>query len=192
VTAEAVAAPFVPLGSRARWRILADLLAERGVDDVLGYDLLGDALDLHPARDLPAIQTAFRRAAAEHLVTHRQACEVVPTVGYRIVSPPEHLRLAGGLQRRSRRALAAGEARITHVDASGLDAAVAEVFMAAARAFGLQHDFMRRLDVRQRDLARAVESVTATVTRSAADVAELRDRMDRLTARLDRDDDTQT
>ncbi|BBC66956.1 hypothetical protein MMRN_38520 [Mycobacterium marinum] len=113
--------PFEPAGAVARWRVLYDLLGERTVGDVLTYDTMAEALELDPVKDRHTIQVAMRRAAKELEQEDKHALEPVQNVGYRIVEPEEHLKLARQHQRRSSRALVRGHSKVVNVDLSSVD-----------------------------------------------------------------------
>lgn len=172
--------PFEPAGETARWRILYDLLSGRTVGDVLNYEVMAEALDLDPIEDRHTIQLAMRRASKEFELENKHAVEAVQNVGYRIVEPEEHLRLARGQQRRSSRALARGHSKVVNVDLSNVDPEVRNAFQVVASAFAMQMEFNRRTDVRQKKLEDALDAVREKSTRTDEEVAELRARLDRL------------
>ena len=172
--------PFEPAGETARWRILYDLLSGRTVGDVLNYEVMAEALDLDPIEDRHTIQLAMRRASKELELENKHAVEAVQNVGYRIVEPEEHLRLARGQQRRSSRALARGHSKVVNVDLSNVDPEVRNAFQVVASAFAMQMEFNRRTDVRQKKLEDALDAVREKSTRTNEEVAELRARLDRL------------
>ena len=172
--------PVGPAGETARWRILYDLLSGRTVGDVLNYEVMAEALDLDPIEDRHTIQLAMRRASKELELENKHAVEAVQNVGYRIVEPEEHLRLARGQQRRSSRALARGHSKVVNVDLSNVDPEVRNAFQVVASAFAMQMEFNRRTDVRQKKLEDALDAVREKSTRTDEEVAELRARLDRL------------
>jgi len=175
--------PFAPVGERARWRIVYDLIRKRDIGDLVSYEELADVVDLDPVRDRHTIQVSVRRAARESEEEDCRALEAVPGAGYRLVEPEEHLRLARGYQRRSSRALARGRRVATHVDLSGMDPDTRRAFEVVAEAFRMQSEFNRRLDVRQRQVEDVVAAVTVQQDRSVGELAEIRDRLARLERR---------
>lgn len=172
--------PFEPVGEQARWRILYDLLRKLEVNDTLSYAEMGEALELDPDADRSRIQMAFRRAAKEYEEVDQRAVDVVTNVGYRIVEPPEHLRLARRHQKRSRGELTKGQSKVVHVDLSGMDVETRRAFAVVGQAFAMQQDMMRRMDVRQSRLEEAVAATVEKQERSAEELAELRARLERL------------
>lgn len=172
--------PFEPVGETARWRVLYQLLKETNIDGVLTYERMGVALDLDPAQDRHTIQVAMRRAAKELEDVDKQAVEAVPTVGYRVVWPEEHLSLARSQQRRSSRALVRGHSKVVNVNLEGVAPEIQNAFHVVAAAFAMQMDFNRRTDVRQKKLEEALGAVLEQSTRTDEEVAELRLRLERL------------
>jgi hypothetical protein len=177
--------PFEPLGETARWRIIYELLTETPVGDVLTYDAIADALDLDAGKDRHTVQVSTRRAATELEKVDKNAVEAVPGVGYRVVQPEEHLRLAKYQQRRSSRALARGSSKVINVDLSNVDPEIRQAFQVVAAAFAMQMDFNRRTDVRQKKLEQALDTVREKSTRTEDEVAELRARLERLEKRTE-------
>jgi hypothetical protein len=175
--------PFEPIGDRARWRILYDMLQLVPTNGILTYDRMAEALDLHPESDRHIIQMAMRRAAREHEVVDKRAVDVVPNKGYRVVTAPEHMGLARRQQRRSSRALKAGHSKVVNVDLSNLDPEARKAFEVVARAFAAQMDFNRRIDIRQRRLEEALSTIDERHVRSEEEIAELRRRLEQLEQR---------
>ena len=172
--------PFEPVGETARWRIVYSLLQPLPTGATLTYEAIGEALGLDPDEDRHTIQMAVRRAGVESERVDLRAIEAVRNVGYRIVEPAEHGRLAVYQQRRSSRALKSGRSKVVNVDLTGLDPEVRKAFEVMAQAFGMQMDFNRRMDVRQKRLETAVNSIAESHDRSATEVAELKARLERL------------
>lgn len=178
----ALLSPFQPVGDRARWRVIYDILRKTKTGDAITYEQLGEALDLHPVHDRHVIQMAVRRAAREHEEADNRALDVIPNKGYVIVPAPENLRLARSHQKRANRSLARGHSKVVHVDLSGLDTETRNAFEVVARAFALQMEFNKRFDVRQARLEQAVNSMSERTERTEAEIAELKARLARLEA----------
>ena len=174
------AAPFTPVGDRARWRIIYDALAVMRPGDVLTYEHAARLLDLHPDDDRHTIQSAIRDAARRNETDNKHALEAVPNIGYRVVLPAEHARLAKHYQRRSVVALKSGRSKVVNVDMNGLDPDTRRVYEVMAVAMSQQLDFNRRMDIRQRRLERVVAATVEKTERSSEEVAELRARLERL------------
>jgi hypothetical protein len=176
--------PFEPVGERARWRVIYDLLREAPTDSVVSYKELGDALGLDPDKQRHSIQMAIRRAAAEHENEDNRAVDVVPNEGYRVVAASEHLTLARRHQKKAGKALARGHSKAVHVDLAGVDPEIRKALEVTAQAFSLQMDFNRRFAVRQSQLEKAVREITDTQVadrkRTDDEVARLRERVELL------------
>jgi hypothetical protein len=171
---------FEPIGDRARWRIVYDLLQKLDVGGILEYTTIGDALNLDPDTDRHAIQMAVRRAAKEHEEQDSRALNVVPNIGYRVVEAPEHLQLAQRHQKKSRRSLQRAQSKVVHVDLTGVDAEVRKAFEVTATALSMMADYTRRLDIRQRNLEKIVRTSQDRQDRSEEEIAQLRERLERL------------
>lgn len=178
--------PFKPVGERARWRVIYDLLKNLDVGEVLTYAEMGEALDLHPDDDRITIQLAMRRATQELEQADKHTTDVVTGVGYRIAEPIEHLGLARKHQRKANRALVRGKDKATYVDLTGLPEEQKRAFEVVAAAFAAQLDFNKRFDVRQRNLEKAFNSVATRQEETETEVEELRERLARLEGRLGR------
>lgn len=172
--------PFEPIGDRARWRIIYELLQRAEVGQVITYEDLGAVLDLDPQSDRHTIQMAVRRAAREHEEADNRALDVIPNTGYVIVPAPEHLRLARDHHKRASKSLARGHSKVVHVDLSGLDPETRHAFEVVARAFALQMEFNKRFDVRQARLEQAVNDMSQRTERTEEEIAELKARLARL------------
>lgn len=172
--------PFEPAGESARWRVIYELLASTDVGGILTYEAMAEALELDPNEDRHTMQVAMRRAARELETVNKHAIEAVKNVGYRIVEPEEHLKLAKGQQRRSSRALARGQSVVTNVDLSSVDPEVRHAFQVVASAFAMQQEFNRRVDVRQKKLEDALETVREKSARTDDEVADILARLERL------------
>lgn len=175
---------FRPAGDIARWRILYDLLRATSVGDILSYEKMAEALDLDPATERHIMQVAIRRAAEEFAFVDNHAVAAVPNVGYRVVEAKEHMDLAKGHQRRSRKQLMRAETKVVHVDVSALDPNSRKAFEVVATALAAQIDFCRRLDIRQRTLAQQLHAIQQdhreTSERTDEELARMRERLDRL------------
>jgi alkylated DNA nucleotide flippase Atl1 len=172
--------PFQPVGDKARWRVVYELLRKAPVGGIVTYEQLGEALGLDPADERQVIQMAVRRAAKEHEEADKRALDVVPNTGYVIVPAQEHLRLARKHQKRSSRSLARGHSKVTNVDLSGLDPDARHAFEVVARAFAMQMDFNKRFDVRQSKLEEAVDAMSQHASRTDDEIRELKERLAKL------------
>jgi hypothetical protein len=177
--------PFQPIGNRARWRIVFDVLAEREVDDVVRYEDLAGPLSVNPVDDLKKIQDAARRAGRELEEVHKRAIEAVPDIGYRIVRPAEHLRLARHHQKTSTRALVRARSKAVNVDFEALDDEQRHRLEVAGRAILWLIDRSIQLDIRQNRVERALAAMDAKHDRTDAEVRELRERLAKMESELE-------
>jgi len=179
---------FEPIGERARWRALVDEFARVDRGETITYERLGELLGLHPDGERHAISAAVRKASKALSREHDRSLVNVRNVGYRVALPDEHVDLAGDQQRRSGRALVRARAHVEHVDLSALTEEGRRITLAAASAIAWQQQQIRRLDLRQRDLERAVESVTTRQDRSDEQAAAWRAEIEAKIAALDKRD----
>lgn len=172
---------FQPLGERARWRVLVEKLAEVDRGTTVTYEDMAASLDLDPVEDRKAISAAVRQASRVLSVEYERSLVPVRNVGYRVAMPEEHVELAGEQQRRSRRALARARQHVDHVDLSGLSEEGRRLAHAVASALAWQQHQIERIDLRQKDLERALGSMTAKVEGDhETRLAELEERIARI------------
>lgn len=171
---------FQPLGEMSRRDLVIQRLAEADYDQVVGYDLLAEALD---GVDRSVVQTAVNAAKPTLEKEHRKAVVAVPNVGYRVVLPGEHMSLAVVHQKKSRRSLVRSLSKVANVELSKLTDGERAAVTLAATSLALQIDYARRNDLRATRHEKALEAVTSTSDRTAEEVAELRARLDRLERR---------
>jgi hypothetical protein len=160
--------PFQPIGEVARWRALVPLFLDVERGQTVTFEEIGKTLDLDPD-DRKPIRAAVRQAGIHLLREHDRSLTSVRDVGYRVAQADEHVDLAGRHQRKSRRALVRARAQVDHVDLSELTEEGRRIVHAAAAALAWQQQQIRKLDLRQKNLEQAVESIT---TRQERDKAE--------------------
>lgn len=163
--------PFEPIGELARWRVLVERFCAVDRGTTLTYEELGEALDLDPVEDRRSIAAAVREASKALSREHERSLIAVRSVGYRVALPDEHIDLAGRQQRKSNRALARAKTHVEYVDLSGMSDEGRALAIAMTRAFTWQQAQMRRMDVRQKDLERVVQSITTRQERTEEETA---------------------
>lgn len=173
---------FTPIGERARWLDLLDLLRAAKTNDVVTYEVMGEVLDLDPEKDRAAIRSALYRAAKEHEAVDKRAIVAVPNEGYRIVEPGEHLGLARRHQKRSSRALVRGHSKAVNVDLSKVEPETRKALDMVASVIALQMDFNRRAESKLAAHDRAIKSLVEATERTDAERDEFRARLERLEA----------
>lgn len=148
------------------------LLRAVETEGVLTYDTMALELGLDPVQDRHTIQLAMRRAALEHERVDKRAVRAIPGTGYRVVPAPEHMELAERHQRKATKSLTRGRSKVENVDLNLLDPETRRAFELVGRAFGMQQEMLRRLDVRQKHLENAVNAVNQRVETDMAKVQE--------------------
>lgn len=176
--------PFRPAGTRARWRVLYDLVRRVDVGDTLTYVAMADALDMHERRDRDKLQVAFRRAAEELLQEDSRAVEAIANVGYRVVQAREHLRLAEHHKTKAGNELVRGRDTLARVDRTGLNPSAQQMVLYAFSALSALVERVERTDLRQQRLEEAMEETVQRQDRSTEELADLRARMEAMEQRL--------
>lgn len=176
--------PFAPLGDRARWLEIYDLLVATPMNGIVSYQQMADALGLNPDVDRQLIQVTMRRAAKQHEVVDKRAVVAVPNQGYRVVEPAEHLGLARRQQVRSKRALARGHSKAVNVDMSKIEPETRKALDMVASVIALQMDFNRRAEGKLAAHDRAIRDLTEAKERTEEERQEFRERLERLEAAL--------
>jgi DNA-binding winged helix-turn-helix (wHTH) protein len=112
-------AAFAPKGQIAEWRKVYDVLRELQIGDVLRYDALDEILGRSFISE-GAKRNPLERARRELEDVDRRTLAAVPRVGYRVVEPREHMSLASGHQRRSRRQLTRAQQKLESTEIAAL------------------------------------------------------------------------
>ncbi len=175
---------FEPVGERARWLELYDLLRATETNGVISYEAMGETLDLDPVKDRASIRSALYRAAKEHEEIDKRAVVAVPRQGYRLVEPQEQLGLARRHQKRSTRSLVRGHSKAVNVDMSQIEPEARKAFEVVAGVIAMQMDFNRRAEAKLTAHDKAIKSLVEARDRSAEEREEFRSRLDRLEAGL--------
>ncbi len=175
---------FQPIGDQARWRTLYEMLRELDYNEQITYEQMATGLDLDPDKDRNIIQVAIQRAAKEFSLVNDKSIESIRGVGYRVVTPEEHVRLSQGQQRRSGRALTRAQRHVQHVDLSQMSSEGRSIVHAVSRALTWQAEAMRRLDIRQRDLENVTRTVAEQGDRTAEETAHNSSQLAKLEQRL--------
>ena len=175
---------FEPVGERARWLDLYDLLKATETNGVVTYEAMAEALDLDPVKDRASIRTALYRAAKEHEEIDKRAIKAIPNQGYRIVQPQEQLGLARGHQKRSTRALVRGHSKAVNVDMSQIEPEARKAFEVVAGVIAMQMDFNRRAEAKLTAHDKAIRSLVEAKDRTESEREEFRARLEKLEAGL--------
>lgn len=178
---------FTPIGERARWCELYDLLCSAETNAVITYEEMAEALGLDPDKDRQAIRTALYRAAKEHEEIDKRAVIAVPRKGYRLVEPQEHLGLARRHQRRASRSLVRGHGKATNVDMSRMEPETRKALEMVGSVIALQMDFNRRAESKIAAHDKAIKSLVEARDRTDAEREEFRARLERLESGLSKE-----
>jgi flagellar capping protein FliD len=147
----------------SRRQVVVKLFAERAADDVITYEELATALDLHSVRDRGMIRSTVYSARVELANEHKRTLSAVTGVGYRIIRPEEHLPAAALEQRKAGRALVSAKRTVDTVPMGELTAEQRKQIMLAATVLGWQTEQFRMMDLRTRNLENLVASVTTKI-----------------------------
>lgn len=173
-------ANFAPVGERARWRVVYELLTAAETNGTVSYKEMAAVLELDDEADRNLLQTTMRRAAKEHEQVGKRAVVSVPNVGYRVVEPQEHLGLARGQQKRSRKALARAHSKAVNVDMSRIEPETRKALELVAGVIAMQMDFNRRAEHRLAAHEDAIKELVVARERTEAERQEFRERLERL------------
>jgi hypothetical protein len=171
---------FQPIGERSRRNVVIDRLGSEEPGSVVGYDELQDLLGVP---DRVTVQAVVNLAKRGLLRECNKALEAVRGVGYRVILPNEHLGQAVIHQRKARRQVGKSYAVATFVDLAALTEGEAAALTLAATSLATQLTYMKRNDLRSQRLEDAVTRLETDQGRSDDELADLRDRLERLEAR---------
>lgn len=176
---------FKPVGERARWLDIYDLLQVAQTNDVITFEEMGAALGLDPERDRASIRVALYRAAREHETVDKRAVMAVPNKGYRVVEPQEHLGMARRHQKRSSRSLIRGHSKAVNVDMSKIEPEARKALEMVGSVIALQMDFNRRAESKLAAHDKAIKTLVEAKERTDAEREEFRSRLERLEAGME-------
>jgi hypothetical protein len=175
---------FKPVGERARWLEIYDLLVATPTNGIVTYQAMADALGLNADTDRQLLQVTMRRAAKQHEVVDKRAVSAVPNRGYRVVEPAEHLGLARRQQIRSTRALKRGHSKAVNVDMSKIEPETRKALDMVASVIAMQMDFNRRAETKLSAHDRAIKALTEAKERTDEERQQIVERLERLEAAL--------
>jgi hypothetical protein len=175
---------FAPVGERARWRVVYDLLTATETNGIVSYAEMAEALALDADKDRALICSTMGRAAREHEQLDHRAVQSVPNVGYRVVEPQEHLGLARRHQKRSRRSLVRAHSKAVNVDMSKIEPNARRALELVGLVISQQLDFNQRTEQKLKAHAETIAVLTQAVERTEAEREDIRKRLERLEAAL--------
>lgn len=178
-----------PIGEHARWRTLYDMLCRTEINGIVTYGEMAAELGLDPVKERAKIQMAMRRAAEVHEREDKRALDVVKGEGYRVVPANENAVLARRHQRKAGKSLVRGHSKAVNADFASLEPDERAVLETIGRAFAYQMDINRRFAVNHERLRQVVAGVETKQDRTAEEVKELRERLDRLVGNVETQND---
>jgi hypothetical protein len=161
---------------RPQWQAIYERLKDMRIGEVITDD---DLYLVLPDAPQGSVRTAFWRARRQMQEDHKRSFERVRRVGYRMVDPAEHERLAKAQHKKAKRRLKAGWREAHSADRSLLTPDERRRIDAIEDHLARHQQMIRRLEERQ---VRTDERVAATEKGSV----HLSDRLDQLTALLQR------
>jgi hypothetical protein len=170
---------FKPVGEKSRRDLALEVLQSHAVGDVIEYGEFAEALGLSSRR---VIQSAVRAAGRDYLRVNQHALEAVPNVGYRVVDPDGHVRLADKQRKRSVKTLQRGEALVRSVDYNGMSADTRRVAENMLLGFAHLIEANKRMDGRVASVERVQDAVIQRQERTEAEVEALKARLEKITA----------
>ena len=175
---------FETLGEKSRREILIELVADAAPGFVFTYDTLGEAIN--GSRE--EVQGAVHVALKDLERNHKKTLEVVRNVGYRVVNPAEHIRLATKHQTKATRSLKRAKSKVAHVDYADLTPEERAEAIRAETALSAQLGFGRRSNLAQKNKERIDRFLMQNgqiMPKSSTDLAKLRDQTGDLSRRLE-------
>lgn len=171
-------------GPKSQRQIVVDLIAPRDYDSVTTYEEIAAALGMHPVEHKGLIRSVVQSARDALAKDHHRTLEAVRSVGYRIIRPEEHVKVAGELQRKAGRTVALARTTVESVDLTELSEEGRKIAMAAAAALGYQAQMIRRMDLRQAGIEKVLEAVTEKVDETVAATEDHQERLSTLEQRI--------
>lgn len=163
-------------GDRPQWRTVYEYLATMQIGDVVKDT---DLFALLPDAPEGSVRGAMWRAVKEMEDEHKRSFTRVRLVGYRMVEAAEHERLARAQHKKAKRRLSSAVRKAHSADRALLSQDQRHRIDAIEDHLGRQAEMIRRLEARQ-------SKTDERVARTEKDSAQLSDRLDELTALLQR------
>ena len=161
--------PFQPVGERARWRVIYDLMKAAEIGDLITYEQMAAAIG-QGELDRHALQMAARRAGLELERVDMRAVDAVRNAGYRVQQPEAHLGLGLRRNRRAGRQIDRGYLVTTSADLNNVSPDVAKALMTVARGFALQREINARVAERQDKADSMIQALADDVARIKEEV----------------------
>lgn len=174
---------FEPKNGVAQWRTIYEHLLTMNIDDVVTDEMLASLLpDAAPG----SIRSAFDRAMREMETERSRTFDRVRKVGYRMVEAREHELIAQRHHKRSRRQLKKSRQKLVSADRSRLTADEKTRFTALEVHVSQMQEMTHRLSATQQDMQKVQVKTSGDVALLAEENAEIRAKVERLAAQLER------
>lgn len=173
------AVAFSPIGEKSRRVQVIEAAAKLEFDEVLTYEHLQDLL----SADRPTVQAAVHAAIPGLQTGHKKTLEAVRNVGYRVVRPNEHLRIATKHQKKGRRSTRRGKLAVVNTDYSELTEEERAKADTARQIFDAMEAFERRADLRyasKEKVDQFIAGQSQTNLRTVEEVDGVKERLARL------------
>lgn len=170
---------FTPRGDVAEWRLIYDAARQLDTGDTLTYE----DLDALLGRDLKGDRNPIYRAMRELETADQRTLTCVTNVGYRVAAANEHEGLAKHHHKKSRRQIRKAVSKAASANRADLTQDERQRIDAMEMTLRRHADMIRRLDVRDQERAAEIRQLRREKNE---DVAELSDKVDRLTDLLAR------
>ena len=167
---------FNPIGDQPQWQVIYERLSTMEIGDVIKDTELAELL---PLAAEGSYRSAFHRAVRQVEDDKRRTFARVRSVGYRMVEAIEHISLAKGQHRKAKRSLGRAQRKLHSADRTLLSREDRQRVDALEEHVVRQQEMIRRLSAAQ-------EKTEARVSVTEKETAAVNDRIDRLTALLER------
>lgn len=161
----------------SRVDILYDLFQQ---SETVTYKQAAEALGLNGARELPAIRNAMAGVRRRLLDKDGRALRAIPSVGYRVAAPNEHVTLYRERKGRAKNQLETGREILSGTDLSALSPEARDAVLAETSTASRIIDFIVASDRRQREQEERIEEIKGQVDRSAEETEAIKERLARL------------
>lgn len=176
---------FVPLADVSQRQMVIDMAADVEPGEIITYEAIESLLGL----DRPRAQSVVNQAKFGLQKTHQKSLVAVRGVGYRVLSPSEHLELAKVHQAKGRRQTRKSRQAVEHTDYSKLNEAERTKYDVAIGVLRTLERWERRADLRYASRERLDDFVSAQSTKNArtdSEVSDLKTRLARIEQLLDK------
>ncbi|SIJ95529.1 Uncharacterised protein [Mycobacteroides abscessus subsp. abscessus] len=176
---------FESISDKSRRQTVVDLFADVEPGQVVPYDFLEAALGLDRAMTQGVVNQAKSGIQREH----QKSLVAVRNVGYQVIEPQSHIRLAQDHQRKGRRQTRKALMAVENTDYDKLDEADRLRFDVAVGVIKTLVQWERRADLRyasREKLDAFVAKQDSRNERTDNEVSELRDRLSRVESLLTR------